>query len=183
MVMNMAQTFLAIMVVYPFSDPGTVIQFLQPAINYQAALRWGTLASLPGVPSVTGKRQGQACSVLLPGKTLGPTQTSQCQVGSGTPQHKPASEGAGCRHHSGDAGCLWPELACQGRGDLRVPSGAPSRLSLQDEVLPSSDRRELLRGAPGGRDGQRGAVGWLAATGLSGAAGPCVCPPGLPGGV
>lgn len=73
MVMNMAQTFLAIMVVYPFSDPGTVIQFLQPAINYQAALRWGTLASLPGVPSVTGKRQGQACSVLLPGKTLGPT--------------------------------------------------------------------------------------------------------------
>lgn len=87
MVMNMAQTFLAIMVVYPFSDPGTAIQLLQLAINYHAALRWGTLASLPGVPSVTGKQEGQACSALLPGKTLGPTQTSQCQVGSGTPRN------------------------------------------------------------------------------------------------
>ena len=35
MVMNTAWTFLAIMVVYPFSDPGTAIKFLQLAINYR----------------------------------------------------------------------------------------------------------------------------------------------------
>ena len=34
MVMNTAWTFLAIIVVYPFSDPGTAIKFLQLAINY-----------------------------------------------------------------------------------------------------------------------------------------------------
>ena len=35
MVMNTAWTVLAIMVVYPFSDPGTAIKFLQLAINYR----------------------------------------------------------------------------------------------------------------------------------------------------
>lgn len=34
--MNTAWTFLAIMVVYPFLDPETAIEFLQLAINYQA---------------------------------------------------------------------------------------------------------------------------------------------------
>lgn len=60
MVMNTAQTFLAIMAVYPFSDLGTAIQFLQLAINYHAALWQGTLASLPGAPSVMGTREGRA---------------------------------------------------------------------------------------------------------------------------
>lgn len=173
MVMNTAQTFLAIMAVYPFSDLGTAIQFLQLAINYHAALWQGTLASLPGAPSVMGTREGRACSVLLPGKTLGPTQTPQCQMGSGRPQHKPASEGAGR---------LWPELT--GSGDLRVPLGRPRDCPFRTRFCPPmGEARVALSDNRSGGEGQMGPVGGFAAAGLSGATSWHVCQPGLPGGV
>lgn len=53
MVINTAWTFLAIMVVYPFLDPGTATRFLQLAINYHAGPWWGTWASFQGAPSAS----------------------------------------------------------------------------------------------------------------------------------
>ena len=63
--MNMAWTFLAIMVVYPFLDPETAIMFLQLVINYHAGPATGD-GSLSQGPICPGERRGQGCSASLP---------------------------------------------------------------------------------------------------------------------
>lgn len=81
MVMNTAQAFLAIMVVYPFLDPGTAIRFLQLAINYHAVpVVGGCGLSFQGSHLSRGSGEGQVCSVFLLVKRILPMQASQSQM-------------------------------------------------------------------------------------------------------
>ena len=81
MVMNMVWTVLAIMVVYPFLDPGTAIQSLQLAINYHTgpAVR-GLGLSFQGSHLSQGS-SGAGLLCVSPGKRVLPTKVFERQMG------------------------------------------------------------------------------------------------------